>query len=246
MTIHLKERVQSTTWNNLKTFLISENYIILGLDSAAQHFEFSSVISHNPLSDSLFDIAAFHTISVPPSVRHSEDVHRNEEGRETRRVEGEAEKTLLTCKNSDLNEICGVEVMQDLRELILSEKEAEELIETEEQEMSIVDELEQKFIIDMTHSSNKLKAIFFYAPSTKHDPMRSHYRIRIPSSLTTNPYFYENNPSYNILALFTPLAAFLELVSGLPSRCYKDPAQSVDCRAAKEKHIGGFSFVEGF
>ncbi|KAM7539214.1 hypothetical protein Aperf_G00000054939 [Anoplocephala perfoliata] len=93
----------------------------------------------------------------------------DEEERDKRCVEGEAEKAVLTCKKADLNEIHGVEAMRDLLELVLTEKEAEELTEIEKHEMCFVEDLEQKFIVNLTHSSYSLNSIFFYALSTKYD-----------------------------------------------------------------------------
>ncbi|VDO10732.1 unnamed protein product [Rodentolepis nana] len=78
-------------------------------------------------------------------------------------AEGEAEKPVLPCWKKALNWMCGVEGMQDEREPVFTEEEAEELVELKAKEMSIEEDPKQRIVVNVAASIALLITIFFWA-----------------------------------------------------------------------------------
>ncbi len=64
-------------------------------------------------------------------------------------AEGEANKPVYPWWRKGINWLCGVEAMQDQREPVYTEEEAEELIEMKKQEMSIDESTRDKILVNV-------------------------------------------------------------------------------------------------
>ncbi|VUZ53914.1 unnamed protein product [Hymenolepis diminuta] len=78
-------------------------------------------------------------------------------------AEGEAEKHDIPCWKKTLNWMCGVENMQDEREPVFTEDEAEEIIETKAKEMSIDEDPKKRIIVNVSASVALLITLAFWA-----------------------------------------------------------------------------------
>lgn len=78
-------------------------------------------------------------------------------------AEGEAEKPVLPCWKKAFNWMCGVESMQDEREPVFTEEEAEEVIEMKAKEMSIEEDPKKRIIVNSAASVALIVTIFFWA-----------------------------------------------------------------------------------
>uniref|UniRef100_A0A0R3TFN4 Sodium/glucose cotransporter 4 n=1 Tax=Rodentolepis nana TaxID=102285 RepID=A0A0R3TFN4_RODNA len=78
-------------------------------------------------------------------------------------AEGEAERPVLPFWRKAFNWMCGVEGMQDEREPVFTEEEAEEVIELKAKEMSIEEDPKQRIVVNVAASISLLITIFFWA-----------------------------------------------------------------------------------
>lgn len=78
-------------------------------------------------------------------------------------AEGEAEERSIPCWKKALNWMCGVEGMQDPREPVFTEEEAEELAEAKKKEMSIDEDPKQRIIVNIAAACALVITVFFWA-----------------------------------------------------------------------------------
>lgn len=87
----------------------------------------------------------------------------SEEEKEEWIAEGEAQQTTVPCWRKVVNWMCGVEGLQDTREPVFTEEEAEELVEAKKAEMSIYEDPKQRLFVNIAAACSLIATIFFWA-----------------------------------------------------------------------------------
>ena len=87
----------------------------------------------------------------------------SEEEKEQWIAEGEAEVKVVPCWRKAVNWMCGVEGLQDQREPVFTEEEAEELIEAKKTEMSNEEDPIGQIIVNFACASALVVTVFFWA-----------------------------------------------------------------------------------
>ena len=87
----------------------------------------------------------------------------SEEEKEEWIAEGEAEAKAVPCWKKAVNWMCGVEGMQDPREPVFTEEEAEELIDAKMREMSVEESPRGKLIVNIACFITLFLAVFLWA-----------------------------------------------------------------------------------
>lgn len=78
-------------------------------------------------------------------------------------AEGEEMKPVLPWYRKAINWMCGVEDMQDRREPVFTEEEAEELIEMKKRETSVDEDPKQRLIVNIAACTAVIITVFTWA-----------------------------------------------------------------------------------
>ncbi|KAM7534392.1 hypothetical protein Aperf_G00000114997 [Anoplocephala perfoliata] len=153
--------------NNPPHFLVAVNY----LHFAILLFGFSLVTTvvaslvTPPLPRSLTRRLVFQDRNAPfdPDLDVPKLTIVSEEEKEEWIAEGEAAKPVLPTWRKVVNWFCGIETMQDEREPVFTEEEAEEIRARRERETNLTEDPKQKLIVNVALACSIISTVFFLA-----------------------------------------------------------------------------------